>query len=105
MNKPIYFIPMIFAFILAFLIGCKKDLTGINALADYKVAAILDGVGDLSLITPNGTDRTIIEEGRVSQIEWSPVDAKLLYTIQSQITGTRRIYIYWIYKPTKGTFW
>lgn len=84
MKRYAYFCFWIFSFVFFTFSGCEKDITGINAKLDYKIAAVLDGIGDLSTFKSDGNEYEIIAGGKINQVVWSPVEAKLLYVKYSQ---------------------
>ena len=83
MTKRLYLNLFTFSLLIFLFPGCEKNPAEISLASDYKVAAILDGVGDLTLINPDGTDQTIVAQGLVDQVAWSPVSAQLVYAIRS----------------------
>ena len=68
-------------FILLLLTGCEKNLTGILYSPEYKIACIPKGIGDLYLFDTGRINQRLLVEGLVYQLDWSPNEPKLIYSI------------------------
>lgn len=85
MRKHEYLVIGCFVIIIClFFQGCERDLTGVSANPDYKVAAFLSDVGDLLIFNPEGNEHEIIAGGLRVGLSWSPVAPKLIYVKESQ---------------------
>ena len=69
-------------FILLLLTGCEKNLTGILYSPEYKIACIPKGIGDLYLFDTGRINQRLLVEGLVDQLDWSPTEPKLVYSIR-----------------------
>jgi Tol biopolymer transport system component len=70
-------------FILLLLTGCEKNLTGILYSPEYKIACIPKGIGDLYLFDTGRINQRLLVEGLVYQLDWSPTEPKLIYSIMA----------------------
>ncbi|MEJ2536499.1 MAG: hypothetical protein P8048_05530, partial [Calditrichia bacterium] len=68
-------------FILLLLANCEKNLTGFRYAPEYKIACVPEGTGDLYLFDTHRVNHRLLVEGLVSQVSWSPIEPKLVYSI------------------------
>jgi Tol biopolymer transport system component len=68
--------------ILLLLANCEKNLTGFRYAPEYKIACIPKGIGDLYLFDTGRINQRLLVEGLVDQLEWSPTEPKLVYSIR-----------------------
>ena len=69
-------------FILLLLANCEKNLTGFRYAPEYKIACIPEGTGDLYLFDTGRINQRLLVEGLVDQLDWSPTEPKLVYSIR-----------------------